>query len=213
MPSSKKNPHPPQAPTPSASGADPSAGLGDLMGGLIGGILEQVKQLAGWVGHPLARPLDAAEAMLTDGTGSGKVTSSGMARGLAVQIRGLQGVDVHLVGHSEASVKPAAKEGPGAAWVVIVGDDTELDQAFASLKAELSKGEGEVPPCHNVVFWSRKWDASAWARAFGTGLGALASKPLWAKLWDANGTLVGPVARAPPPLLPVGDLRLEASGP
>ena len=199
-PSAKSSAH---SPGPSNDGMQ--VGLGDLMGSLVGGILEQVKQLAGWVGHPLAKPLDAAELSLAKGSTGGTVTTEEMARGLEVQQRGLTGATVHVVG-SDAAVGVNVGGGTDTIWVVLVGDDRDLGRAFHQLKEEIAEEHEKFPACHDVVFWTRKWDAPAWSKAFGDGLGALAPKPLWVKLWDANGTLVGPITRAPPPVVPMPDL-------
>lgn len=214
---SPKRPRP-KAPTSSPDanlGELSTAGLGDLVGGLVGGILEQVKQLAGWVGHPLAKPLDMAEGQLSKGVDGGPVTSAEMAKALEVQLRGVPGLKVHVVGHATggAGHPDLAEERP---WVVLIGDDTPLEHAFRALRSEIAEERGKLPACQNVVFWTRKWEAPAWTRAFGEGLGGLASKALWAKLWDANGTLVGPIARAPPPLVPMGEmgaLQFDLKGP
>ncbi|MDE1820187.1 MAG: hypothetical protein KGJ23_07410 [Euryarchaeota archaeon] len=210
---SKKRPNVPHKDAPAADplAGSMNAGLGDLVGGLVGGILEQVKQLAGWVGHPLAQPLDTAEAQLTKGATGGSVSSAEMAKGLEVQTRGLTGATVHVVG-SDTSSGVNVGQGADCVWVVLVGDEERLDHAFQALRTEISEENTKYPACHDVVFWTRKWDATEWSKAFGAGLGPLAAKPLWAKLWDANGTLVGPVARAPPALVPMGDLKLDLSG-
>ena len=208
MPSKKKHAPEHSSPELPPMSGEMTMGLGDLMGSLVGGIVEQVKQLAGWVGHPLAKPLDDAEAALTKGASGGTVTTEEMGKGLEHHLRGLTGTTVHVVGSNTAAGVNVG-EGTACVWVVLVGDDGDLARAFQTLRSEISDAGESYPSCHDVVFWTRKWDAPTWSKAFGSGLGGLASKPLWAKLWDANGTLVGPIIRAPPPLVPMDGLPLD----
>ena len=211
---SKKKPVGPAAASPPLPPLDPAAlgGLGDLMGGLVGGILEQVKQLAGWVGHPLAKALDGAEERLTSSATGGPVSSAEKVRALRSRLGESVDPRLHVVGESPPGRLAAASDdtaGGGSVWVVALGDDRRPEEAFGALKADLPNAGQTLPPCQSGVFWARKWEAPAWSRAFGAGLGGLAEKPLWVKLWDANGALVGPIARAPPALPPLGTIALE----
>lgn len=150
------------------------------------------RSMVAWARHPLGTSLDDAETTPAAGKeGPASVDAAWMERKLR-EVLASTPAPVYLVRSSEpVGSGSSTKDKPS--WVVIIGDGDDLGKALAELTARAEGLSEHDLPFRDVVLWTRRWDAATWERATAHGLGAMEERPIWLKVWESSGSLLGPL--------------------
>jgi hypothetical protein len=176
---------------PSDDTFDPLEGISELFADMS----DQQKALhvrsMAWTRHPLGESLDAAETLEEGGKGpAGPVDRALMERNLR-EVLSHHPTSVYLV-HSSQSLPGAEKGKEKPSWLLMVGDGDDPGKALAELASRSQGLSSSDLPFRDVVVWARRWDAATWERMTDQGLGVLEERPIWLKIWESSGSLLGP---------------------